>query len=100
MRPACVVSARSQGTCCLHARLLTRLHLPLSPGCLRVWLQQDTTGLGVILLTILTEEQWVEEDDVARRLNLPPKMVRKALRYLEQVRGPTCPLWQLLWHGG
>lgn len=48
-------------------------------------LQQDTTGLGVILLTHLTEEQWVEEDDMARRLNLPNKMVRKALRYLEQV---------------
>lgn len=49
-------------------------------------LQQDTTGLGVILLTSLTEEQWVEEDDMARKLNLPNKMVRKALRYLEQVR--------------
>jgi DNA-binding GntR family transcriptional regulator len=39
----------------------------------------------VILLTALTEEQWVEEDDFARKLNLPAKMVRKALRYLEQV---------------
>lgn len=49
-------------------------------------LQQDTTGLGIILLNALTEEQWVEEDDFARKLNLPPKMVRKAIRYLEQVR--------------
>jgi hypothetical protein len=53
--------------------------------CWSAW-QQDTTGLGVILLTALTEEQWVEEDDFARKLNLPAKMVRKALRYLEQVR--------------
>lgn len=50
-------------------------------------MQQDTTGLGIILLNALTEEQWVEEDDFARKLNLPPKTVRKAIRYLEQVWG-------------
>jgi hypothetical protein len=63
------------------------LNVPLPSSMLPiVLLQQDTSGLGVILLTSLTEEQWVEEDDMARKLNLPNKMVRKALRYLEQVR--------------
>jgi hypothetical protein len=65
---------------------LTCLHMS-APSASLPCPQQDTTGLGVILLTFLTEEQWVEEDDVARRLNLPNKMVRKALRYLEQVCG-------------
>eukprot|EP00878_Enallax_costatus_P012602 GHUV01013161.1.p1 GENE.GHUV01013161.1~~GHUV01013161.1.p1 ORF type:complete len:340 (+),score=99.65 GHUV01013161.1:363-1382(+) len=46
--------------------------------------QADTTGLGIIILTALTERQWVEEDEFARSLNLPPKMVRKATRYLEE----------------
>jgi hypothetical protein len=76
--------------------------------CLLCALQQDTTGLGIILLTALTEEQWVEEDDFARKLNLPPKMVRKAIRYLEQVRGvsleqskeetPNTAYLQRCWH--
>ncbi|KAI8465210.1 MAG: hypothetical protein J3K34DRAFT_488759 [Monoraphidium minutum] len=44
----------------------------------------DTTGLGRVLLAALTEEAWVKEDDLARRLNLQPKMVRRTLRYLEQ----------------
>lgn len=39
-----------------------------------------------MLLTALAEKQWVEEDVLARDLNLPPKMVRKAMRYFEQVR--------------
>lgn len=48
-------------------------------------LQADTTGLGIVVLTALTERQWVEEDEFARSLNLPPKMVRKAMRFLEEV---------------
>jgi hypothetical protein len=48
-------------------------------------LQQDTSGLAIVLLTALVEKQWVEEDVLARDLNLPPKMVRKAMRYFEQV---------------
>lgn len=54
-------------------------------ACCAPVVQQDTTGLGIILLTALTDEQWIEEDEFARKLNLPPKMVRKAMRYLEQV---------------
>lgn len=46
--------------------------------------QQDTSGLAIVLLTALAEKQWVEEDVLARDLNLPPKMVRKAMRYFEQ----------------
>eukprot|EP00882_Tetradesmus_deserticola_P018627 GHRQ01020007.1.p1 GENE.GHRQ01020007.1~~GHRQ01020007.1.p1 ORF type:complete len:392 (+),score=187.73 GHRQ01020007.1:621-1796(+) len=46
--------------------------------------QQDTSGLAIVLLTALVEKQWVEEDVLARDLNLPPKMVRKAMRYFEQ----------------
>lgn len=59
---------------------------PTDRVCLpHVFLQQDTRGLGVVILTALTEEQWVEEDEFARKLNLPPKVVRKAMRFLEQV---------------
>lgn len=47
--------------------------------------QQDTTGLGIVLLTALADRQWVEEEDLAKNLNLPPKMVRKAMRFFEQV---------------
>lgn len=57
----------------------------------------DTTGLGIVLLTALAERQWVKEDDLARDLSLHPKMVRRALRYLEQVR-PTL-LWSKLCSG-
>lgn len=53
-------------------------------------MQADTTGLGIIVLAALTERQWVEEDEFARSLNLPPKMVRKAVRYLEEVRCVLC----------
>jgi hypothetical protein len=49
--------------------------------------KNDTTGLGRVLLGALTERQWVKEDDLASDLSLHPKMVRRALRYLEQVRG-------------
>jgi hypothetical protein len=52
--------------------------------------QQDTSGLAIVLLTALAEKQWVEEDVLARDLNLPPKMVRKAMRYFEQVRCGWC----------
>jgi hypothetical protein len=52
--------------------------------------QQDTSGLAVVLLTALAEKQWVEEDVLARDLNLPPKMVRKAMRYFEQVGCGWC----------
>lgn len=60
-----------------------RRHLPQPP--LAPDMQADTTGLGVVLLTALTERQWVDEDDLAAELKLHPKMVRRALRYLEQV---------------
>lgn len=59
-------------------------------------MQQDTTGLGVIILSALTEEQWIEEDEFARKLNLPPKVVRKAMRFLEQV-GPGLVCWGWGW---
>ncbi|GBF98212.1 hypothetical protein Rsub_10712 [Raphidocelis subcapitata] len=42
--------------------------------------QNDTTGLGRVLLAALTERQWVKEDELASDLNLQPKMARRALR--------------------
>lgn len=72
---------------------LLLLHLDHPSGCAlapcvawRSPMQNDTTGLGRILLGALTERQWVKEDDLASDLNLHAKMVRRALRYLEQVR--------------
>lgn len=58
---------------------------PSRPTLHAVAAQLETRGLGVVLLGVLTERQWVKEDDLAKETNLHPKMVRRALRYLEQV---------------
>jgi hypothetical protein len=50
--------------------------------------QADSTGLGVVLLTALSQRQWVEEDELARSLSLQPKLVRRAMRFFEQARPP------------
>eukprot|EP00882_Tetradesmus_deserticola_P023359 GHRQ01025418.1.p1 GENE.GHRQ01025418.1~~GHRQ01025418.1.p1 ORF type:complete len:198 (+),score=65.22 GHRQ01025418.1:149-742(+) len=68
--------------CCLPAWPARTPEVVLRPHCLPP--QQDTSGLAIVLLTALVEKQWVEEDVLARDLNLPPKMVRKAMRYFEQ----------------
>lgn len=76
--------------CCAHTRRTHPFALPLP------WppLQPGTSGLGIILLTALTERQWVKEDDLAADLHLHAKMVRKAMRYLEEVRRhPLYMVW-------
>eukprot|EP00884_Botryococcus_braunii_P006430 jgi/Botrbrau1/15789/Bobra.4_1s0140.1 len=44
----------------------------------------EYVGLGVILLEALTVREWVKEDELAEELKVHPKVVRSALRYLEQ----------------
>jgi hypothetical protein len=46
-----------------------------------------------VLLTALTEREWVKEDDLASDLQLHPKMVRRALRYLEHVSALPSSIW-------
>lgn len=48
-------------------------------------MQPEYVGLGAILLEALTVREWVKEDELAEELKVHPKVVRSALRYLEQV---------------
>ena len=43
-------------------------------------------GLGAIVLDALTRREWVKEDELALQLKVHPKVLRRVLRYLEQVR--------------
>ena len=45
-------------------------------------------GLGVITLDALTRREWVKEDELAAEIKVHPKVLRRVLRYLEQVRRP------------
>jgi hypothetical protein len=84
--------------CCVHTCHTHPFALPLPcpPS-----LQPGTSGLGIILLTALTERQWVKEDDLAADLHLHAKMVRKAMRYLEEVRRhPWCMVRVEVWCAG
>ena len=46
-------------------------------------------GLGAIALDALTRREWVKEDELAQQLKVHPKVLRRVLRYLEQVPTPA-----------
>lgn len=46
-------------------------------------------GLGAIALDALTRREWVKEDELAQQLKVHPKVLRRVLRYLEQVPPPA-----------
>lgn len=48
--------------------------------------QVDTTGLGIILMDYLLTKEWVGEADIVEDIKVHQKLVRRALKYLEQVR--------------
>lgn len=48
------------------------------------WQVYDTHGLGVVVLTALSNKEWIKEDELAAELNIHAKQLRRALRYLEQ----------------
>jgi hypothetical protein len=47
--------------------------------------QVDTTGLAIVVLDALAQYQWVKEDDLAGRLGIQQKAMRKAAVYLANV---------------
>ena len=49
-------------------------------------MQADFVGLGVITLDALMRREWVKEDELAEEIKVHPKVLRRVLRYLEQVR--------------
>lgn len=51
-------------------------------------MQAEFTGLGVITLDALTRREWVKEDELATELKVHPKVMRRVLRYFEQVPTP------------
>lgn len=52
-------------------------------------MQAAFPGLGAIALDALTRREWVKEDKLAQQLKVHPKVLRRVLRYLEQVRMPA-----------
>lgn len=48
--------------------------------------QAEFIGLGVITLDALTRREWVKEDELASELKAHPKVLRRVLRYFEQVK--------------
>ena len=48
-------------------------------------LQAPLIGLGVIILDSLLRREWVKEDELAADLKIHPRILRKALRWFEQV---------------
>ena len=49
-------------------------------------MQVPLIGLGVIILDSLLRREWVKEDELAVDLKIHPRILRKALRWFEQVR--------------
>lgn len=49
--------------------------------------QVDTSGLGVILIDYMVNQEWKQEEEIARDIKVHPKLLRKALKYLERVGG-------------
>ncbi len=47
--------------------------------------QADFTGLGIVVMDALLNRPWWEEEEFARRLQLPMRPVRQILRLLETV---------------
>eukprot|EP00210_Caulerpa_lentillifera_P007025 g6719.t1 len=52
----------------------------------RKWERIDTRGLAIVILDNLTQQEWVNEESLAKELQIAPKLLLKALRYLEQER--------------
>ena len=48
-------------------------------------MQAPIIGLGVIILDSLLRREWVKEDELAADLKVHPRILRKALRWFEQV---------------
>ena len=46
----------------------------------------DTTGIAIIILDYLTQHEWVREEHLLQELKIAPKLLLRALRYLEQER--------------
>ena len=42
----------------------------------------------MITLDALTRREWVKEDELAAQIKVHPKVLRRAMRYLEQVLPP------------
>ena len=49
-------------------------------------MQAPLIGLGVVILDSLLRREWVKEDELAADLKVHPRILRKALRWFEQVR--------------
>ena len=47
--------------------------------------QVPIIGLGVIILDGLLRREWVKEDELASDLKIHPRIMRKSLRWFEQV---------------
>jgi hypothetical protein len=88
--PLPVIISTASDSCANHVSVLCTACVTCHPCCPLLCLLQpnSTSGLGIILLTALTERQWVKEDDLAADLHLHLKVVRKGMRYLEEVRRP------------
>ena len=50
-----------------------------------ITLQVPIIGLGVIVLDGLLRREWVKEDELASDLKIHPRIMRKSLRWFEQV---------------
>lgn len=46
--------------------------------------KSDNKGIAVVVLDALTRRQWVKEEDLAKKLRLHPKQLRRTLRVLEE----------------
>jgi len=50
------------------------------------WDKVNTTGLAVVILDHLAQREWVREEHLLQELQIAPKLMLRALRYLEQER--------------
>ena len=53
-------------------------------------LQAEFIGLGVITLDALMRREWVKEEELATEIKVHPKVLRRVLRYFEQVGYKAC----------
>ena len=74
--------------CILHFLLAASAHPTKSQELYKIpsILQAEFIGLGVITLDALTRREWVKEDELATEIKAHPKVLRRVLRYFEQVR--------------
>ena len=51
------------------------------------WLSQvNTTGIAIVILDHLAQKEWVREEYLLQELRIAPKLLLRALRFLEQER--------------